>query len=95
MSKKEAYLQKLRAQLDEWDAEIQKLKASAQKATAELHIDYKEDIEKMRAKREIARKKLEELTHAGDEAWEDLKEGIEKAWKDLGDSIKSGVSRFK
>jgi uncharacterized coiled-coil DUF342 family protein len=95
MSTKEVYLQKLRTQLDEWDAEIKKLKASAQKAGAELHIDYKEDIEEMRAKRDTALKKLEELTHSGDEAWEDLKEGIEHAWKDLGGAIKSAVSRFK
>lgn len=95
MSTKEAYMQKLRAQLDEWDAEMQKLKAKALKAKADLKIDYNEDIENMRAKREAARKKLDELGHSGDEAWEDLKEGIEKAWIDLGGAIKSAVSRFK
>ncbi|GJL79191.1 MAG: hypothetical protein NPINA01_21800 [Nitrospinaceae bacterium] len=95
MSTKEAYLQKFRAQLDEWDAEIQKLKARAQKASAELKIDYKEDLEEMRAKQEVARKKLDELTHSGDEAWEDLKDGMEKAWNDLGAAVKSAISRFK
>lgn len=95
MNNKEAYLQKLKAQLDEWDAEIQKFKAKAKKAKDDLNIDYKEDLESLQASREAASKKLEEFGHCSDEAWEDLKEGIEKAWDDLGGAVKSAVSRFK
>jgi hypothetical protein len=40
-------------------------------------------------------KKLQELRHAGDDAWEELKGGIEKSWHEFGDAVKSAASKFK
>ena len=39
MSKKEAYERKLQAQLNEWSAEIDRLQAKAQGASADLQIE--------------------------------------------------------
>ncbi|MCJ7685048.1 MAG: coiled coil domain-containing protein, partial [Desulfobacteraceae bacterium] len=66
MSMKEAYQQKLEAQLDEWNVEIDKLKAKADKAEAEAQIQYYKQIEDMRVKQKAAREKLTELKEAGE-----------------------------
>ncbi|MDW7646068.1 MAG: coiled coil domain-containing protein [Desulfuromonadales bacterium] len=95
MSKKEAYEQKLQAQLDEWDAEIKKLKAKADKAGADAQIEYHKQIEELQSMRKSAADKLSELKDAGDDAWEDLKTGIDQAWESLGNALKSASSRFK
>jgi len=95
MSMKEAYQQKLEAQLAEWNVAIDKLKAKADKAEAEAQIEYYKQIEDMRVKQEAARDKLTELKEAGEDAWEDLKEGLDSAWNSLGDAVKSATSRFK
>jgi len=95
MNLKEAYQKKLQSQLDEWNAVIDKLKAKADKAEAETQIEYYKEIEKLRAKQEIADQKLAELKKAGEGAWEDLKTGIESAWDSLGEALKSARSRFK
>ncbi|MDK2849329.1 MAG: hypothetical protein PWP34_2682 [Desulfuromonadales bacterium] len=94
MESKEAYEKKLQAQLDEWNAEIAKLKAKADKAEAEARIEYHQRIEELRAMQETARSKLDKLKAAGDNAWQDLKEGLDQAWEDLGKAVKAARSRF-
>lgn len=95
MSMKDAYEQKLQAQLDEWSAEIKKLKAKVDNAEADTQIEYYKQIEEIRSMQESASKKLVELKDAGDDAWEDLKAGIDSAWDSLGSAVKSAASRFK
>ena len=95
MGMKEAYEQRLQAQLDEWSAEISALKARADKAEADARLDYYKHIENLRAMQEAARAKLSALHQAGDDAWEDLKAGLDSAWGALGEAVRSAVSRFQ
>lgn len=93
--KKDAYVQKLKAKMDEWNAEIDKLEAKVDQADAEAKIEYEKQLEDLRAKRKDAEDKMAELQQAGEGAWEDLKAGIESAWDSLGSALKSASSRFK
>lgn len=95
MGKKELYEEKLRAQLREWDAKIDVLKAKAEKAEKEIKVDYYDTIEEIKEKRNIAREKIVELQAAGDDAWKDLKDGVENAWSDLSSAVKAATERFK
>lgn len=95
MSMKEAYEKKLQSHLDEWGAEIDKLKAKADSAEADTQLEYYKQIEALRSKQESANKKLAELKEAGDDAWEDLKSGLDSAWDSLSIAVKSAKSRFK
>lgn len=95
MSMKDAYEQKLEAQLDTWSAEIDKLKAKAKAADADAQLDYYKQLEELRSMQHAANKKLLQLKSASDDAWEDLKAGVESAWDSLGTALNSAASRFK
>lgn len=95
MNMKEAYKEKMQAQLDEWSAEIDKLKARARGMEANAQISSMKEIEALRAKRDAAAEKLVQLERAGDDAWQDLKSGVERAWDTLASSVKSASARFK
>lgn len=95
MSMKQAYQDKLQAQLDQWRAEIGKLQAKAKSSSAQAQLDYYRQIEELRSMQVDAEKKLEELKQSGDEAWEDLKAGIDHAWDTMGNAVKSAAARFK
>lgn len=95
MSMKEAYQKKMKAQLDVWSAEIDRLKAQAAKMEADAEIKAQRELDDLRAKRDAAAEKLERLERAGDDAWEDLKSGVEGAWDSLASSVKSASARFK
>ncbi len=95
MSKKEEYQKKLQEELDEWGREIDKLKVLADKAKAGLKTEYQKEVLDLKAKRQAAQGKLDELKKESGEAWVDLKGGIEIAWDALGKAVKSAASRFK
>jgi len=94
MSNKQAYQQKIQAQLDEWSAEIDKLRAKADKADADAQIALNREIDNLRDKKNQAREKLDELSDASEGAWEDLKTGVEAASNQLGQALRSAQSRF-
>lgn len=95
MGMKETYEEKLQAQLDEWGADIDKLKAKADSAEADVQLEYYKQIEELRSMQETAANKLTELKDTSDDAWEDLKAGINSAWDSLGNALNSAASRFK
>ncbi|MEJ2469867.1 MAG: coiled coil domain-containing protein [Desulfuromonadales bacterium] len=95
MSKKQAYEEKFKAQLNELNAKIDVLKAKAEQAEASAKADYYETIEDLEKKRSAAKGKLQELQHASDDAWEDLKDGMEASWSSFAAAVKSAVSRFQ
>jgi hypothetical protein len=93
--KRRAFEEKLEAQMKEWNAQIDLLKAKADTAKAEAKVDYYAKIEALQHKRDTARTKLQELKSAGDEAWEDLKAGAEKAWAEVKKAFHDAASKFK
>jgi len=95
MSMKNIYQKKLQAQLDEWSAEIDILKAKADKAKADAQLEYYKEIKELRSMQEAASSKLAEFKDASDDAWEDLKAGMDSAWNSIGKALKSATSRFK
>jgi len=94
-SQKDKYVEKLHTKLDEWNAEIDKLKVKADKAEADSRIEYQKQIKNLQQKRQEAEKKLADLRSAGKDAWEDLKSGVQQAWDSMEEAVKSARSKFK
>jgi uncharacterized coiled-coil DUF342 family protein len=95
MGLKEAYQDKMHAELKEWQAKIDMLKAKAGKAEAEQKIKYYEQIESLRTKQQQVHEKLDGLRSASESAWEEAKAGVEIAWEDLKLSVERAVEKFK
>ena len=94
MSSREAYEKKLQAQLDEWHAEIDKLRAKAKKASAQAQIDAERHVATLESKRNEAMRQMETFRQAGEGAWTELRAGLEMAWQDLAEAVKSARSKF-
>jgi predicted RNase H-like nuclease (RuvC/YqgF family) len=93
--KRDAYVQQLKAKLDEWNAEIDKLQAKADQAEAGAKIEYQEQIEDLQAKRKDVEAKIAEMQEAGEGAWEDLRQGLENSWEILKGAFAKAKSRFE
>ena len=91
---KAAYVRKMEAQLEAWEADISELRARAGQASAELRVEYNEQLEALQQNQRAAREKLDEVEQASDEAWEDLRTGAEATWEDLRTAVERAVSRF-
>lgn len=91
MSLKDEYVEKLKAQLDEWSADIDVLEAKVRKADAELHIKYDEQVIALKQKRDEAKVKLAEIQASAGEAWQELRKGSDDAW----DAIKRALAEAR
>ncbi len=94
MDRKEAFQDKLQAQLDEWSADIAKLRAKAEKAQADARLKYMDEVDELRAHQKKAEARMKELQSAQGEAWQDMKSGVEVAWDEMGDAMKRAWKRF-
>ncbi|MGB5268578.1 MAG: hypothetical protein WBN30_18450 [Polyangiales bacterium] len=88
MKDRELYQQKMQAQLDQWKAEVDKLKAKSSGSSADAQLDINRQIRALERKIEEGKGKLSEIAAAGEDAWESIKDGVESAW----DALKSGVT---
>lgn len=93
--KRDAYAQKLKGQIDQWNTDIDKLREKAGKMGADTKAEMQKQVEGLKAKRKELEEKLTPLQKAGGEAWEDLKGGTNQALKALGDAVAAAKSRFK
>jgi len=94
MSLKNAYREKIEAQIEEQRARLELLKAKAKSAAADVKIMAYEEIGDADAKLDALKAKLKELSSVSGDAWQDMKIGIEKAWDDLTESCKKAARRF-
>ena len=70
MTVRDEYIKKLKADLDEWKADLDTLEAEAE-------IKYEGHIKELRQKLEEAQQTLTKIREEGEDTWEDLKQGAE------------------
>ncbi|MBW6520199.1 MAG: hypothetical protein K0A99_04185 [Desulfoarculaceae bacterium] len=95
MSDKKLSQQKKQAQLDEWKAEVDKLRARLSGATAEAQLKMKEQIKTLEKKIEEGKAKVAEIAAAQEDAWESIKDRVESGWKSLKSSVSDIIAKFK
>jgi hypothetical protein len=83
MNTKEAYKQKIQAQLELVQANLEVLKAKAKNASADMQISYAKEVENLESNYNIVKSKLNELGNVGEGVWEHLKQDIEKNWDSI------------
>ena len=95
MSKKELYKQKMQAQLEEWEAEVDRFKAKASGASANVQLELTKEINALKGKIEQGKTKLAEIADASEDAWESIKEGVDSAWDSLKAAVSDAKAKFK
>lgn len=95
MPQNDQYIEKIKARLDQWNAEIDKLEARSKEAEADTKIEYQKQLDGLREQRDRAEAQLEEIRNATDEAWSELESGFDKAWQDISTAFDNAFSKFK
>ena len=92
METRETHAGKAEAQLKQWGVKIDELVTKAQAVGTEAKFDYRERIDDLKAKYQVAKAKLGEAQVAGNEKWEAFKADFESAWGELEDAFKKLTS---
>lgn len=94
-AERDAYVKKIQAKLDEWNADIDKLEARAKGAQADAQLACNKRIEEMKTRRDELNTRLQEIRNSSGEAWEDLRSGVELAWESMSEAVQSAWSHFR
>lgn len=95
MSTKEAYKQKVEAEVELAQAKLAELRAVAKGCAADARIKYDQQIEELEQKVDTTKTKLKALADAGEDAWEHLKDGVDNAWSTLSKAVKDTAAKLK
>ena len=95
MNDRELYAEKMKARIDEWNADLNKLEARSREAEAQWRAKYDEQIQELREQRNQVEERLRELQKASDESWKRLREGMELAWDDMSKAFRDAADRFR
>ncbi len=78
MTKKNVYIEKMKHQLDELNANIGKLEAKATEAREDARAKYKEEMGKLRHQSKLATAKFDSLVASSEDSWETMVDEMEK-----------------
>jgi hypothetical protein len=92
---RKAYLKKIETALDDWGREIDKLRVKAEKAEKEARGIYKEQLNVLRSRQEVALERFRELREAGANDWGKFKSGTEESVKDLKKSVENAIEKLR
>jgi len=95
MDKKDAYREKLDAQLKEWKAKIDQLESKVASVSSDAKDELAKEIEDLRRRKAVVKEKWNELQKTGGETWDKMKDGVEKASGELKEKLDKVLSRFK
>jgi lipid II:glycine glycyltransferase (peptidoglycan interpeptide bridge formation enzyme) len=94
MSKRDEYVDKLKAQLDLWNTEVAKWEAKAQKAQAGARVEYEKQLKDLSHQRDQALEQMKRVQAASGDAWVDLVRGADEAWSKLREALEKSRSHF-
>jgi len=95
MSKRELYIEKLKAQLDEWNAEVAKWEAKTRGAQAGMRIEYEKQLESFRHQRDQGLEQMRKVQASTGDAWIDLVRGADEAWAKMREAFEKAQSHFR
>ena len=95
MNKSKVYLEKVEANLAQYNAKLAGMKAKTAEIRADMKLEYISQMESLEKKRDSLAVKYGQLKKSNEHAWDDVKTGTENAWNDMEESIEKAISRFK
>ena len=95
MMNRDQYVQKMKEQLDQWNAEAAKWEAKAQEAQASMKAEYEKQLNTLNSRRDEAMYQMKLLQSASGEAWQDMMKGADQAVRSLQEAFIRARSHFE
>jgi len=92
---RDAYVQKMKEQLDQWNAEAAKWEAKARDAQVSMKAEYEKQLEQLNSRRDEAMYQMKLLQGASADAWQDMMKGADQAVKSMQEAFNRARSHFE
>jgi len=94
MMKRDEYVEKLKSQLDQWNAQVMQWEAKAREAQADVRANYEKQLDAFRRQRDEALEQMRRVQSATGDAWIDLMRGADDAWSKMREAFEKARSQF-
>lgn len=95
MDTRTRYVEKLSVQLVAWDNQISLLKDTALSTAPEVADKYAGAIAALQLKRDQAAARLQSISVAGDDEWDEIKTGTENIWGEVRSMLQSTITKIR
>jgi len=95
MMNRDEYVQKLKAQLDQWNTEAKQWEAKAQEAQSHMKAEYEKQLAALNARRDETLYQMKLLQNASADAWQDMMRGTDAALKSMQEAFNKARSHFE
>jgi hypothetical protein len=95
MNTRTEYVERLSAQMVEWDVQIEQLRDRAKSVTFGAESEFPDQIAALQVKRDEIALKLQGISSANDDEWEELKSGTEKVWSEIRTMVSDTITNIK
>jgi hypothetical protein len=95
MNKQEQYVDKLKTQLNAWNAEVTKWEAKSRSAQADMRVEYDKQLATFRVQRDKALAQMHKVQAATGDAWVDFVRGADDAWAKMREAYDKAHSHFQ
>ena len=95
MGKKDEYCATMESEIKKWDAEVDSLNAKGNQMSVDARASYATQLKAMRADRDLAYSKLQDLRTANESAWQHMQSGVDAAWTSMKNALDKAASEFK
>lgn len=92
---RDEYVQKLKTQIDQWNAEVAKWEVKARASQAHMKEEYEKQLGNVRSKRDEAMYQMKLMQNASLDAWQDMMRGADEAWKNMQEAFNRARSHFE
>jgi lipid II:glycine glycyltransferase (peptidoglycan interpeptide bridge formation enzyme) len=94
MMNRDEYVQKLKTQIENWNAEAARWEEKARKAQAGMKAEYERQLENFRKKSDEAMVELRRLQSASGDAWVEMMRGMEASAKSMQEAFERARRSF-
>jgi len=94
-TKREIYQEKAKAKYDQLNAKIDGLKARYDEAKADAKLKVKTQFDDLSMHQKTVTHQFEEMKNAGQDAWQDIKDGLEESFDTLEKTFTEAADRLK
>ncbi|MBC7155850.1 MAG: hypothetical protein H5U19_14880 [Rhodobacteraceae bacterium] len=94
MTDHNAYADQMKAKIDEWAAEIDKLQAKSAEVQVGAKAEYDKQIAALKTRQAEAEANWKKMQTASAASWADMRAAFETSYKAFADAASSAVKRF-
>jgi hypothetical protein len=94
MISRDEYVQKLKAQVDAWNAEMAQWEALGKDATAAAQERFAKQVDQVRARRDEALVEIRRLQSASMDAWRDMMRGADDAVRSMQEAFEKARKNY-